>query len=169
MRSALLKNFKLNASSTNPRNTFIEFKLNPLGKLSKDLGKVAVKVKTKAKDKEKPNIPIIGFRNSPSDDNMRTLPTIGAVHEKLIKTRVNAIKNIPTIPPWSAFLFILFNSEFGKVISNAPKNDKANMKKIKKNIKLATALVANAFSAEAPNTNENPNPRIMNIKIIDNP
>ena len=88
-------------------------------------------------------ITIIGFKNSPSEDKIKTLPTIGAVQEKLIKTRVNAIKNIPIIPPWSAFLFILFNNEFGKVISNAPKNDKANMKNIKKNIKLKKAFHVN--------------------------
>ena len=169
VKSALLKNFKLNANSTKPRKTLIEFKLNPLGKLSKDLGKLAVSVKTNANDNEKPSIPIIGFKNSPSEDNIKTLPTIGAVHEKLIKTRVKAMKNIPIMPPWSAFLFILFKNELGRVISKAPKKDKANMKNIKKNIRFAVALVANAFNADAPSKNEKPRPSIIKINIMDNP
>ena len=84
-----------------------------------------------AKDKEKPNIPIIGFKNSPSADKINILPTIGAVQEKVINTKVKAMKNIPIVPPWSAFLFILFKNEFGRVISKAPKNDNAKRKNIK--------------------------------------
>tara|TARA_Y100000996_G_C22043434_1_gene446025 strand:- start:10 stop:318 length:309 start_codon:yes stop_codon:yes gene_type:complete len=43
------------------------------------------------------------------------------------------------------------------------------MKNIMKNITFAVALVDNAFNAEAPRRNEKPNPRIINIKIIDKP
>ena len=73
----------------------MEFKLIPLGKLFNVFGNKAVRVNIKAKDKENPNIPIIGLINSPSDASISTLPTIGAVQEKLIRTKVKAIKNIP--------------------------------------------------------------------------
>ena len=63
----------------------------------------------------------------------------------------------------------MFKSELGRAISKAPKNDKANMKKIKKNIKFAVALVAKAFNAEAPSKNEKPRPSIIKINIIDKP
>ena len=76
---------------------------------------------------------------------------------------------MPIMPPWSAFLFILFNNELGRAISKAPKNDMANTKKMIKNITFATALVARAFNAEAPSKKEKPSPSIIKINIIDKP
>ena len=43
------------------------------------------------------------------------------------------------------------------------------MKKIRKNITFAVALVASAFNAAAPRRKENPRPNIIKINIIDKP
>ena len=77
-----------------------------------------------ANDSENPNIPIVGFSNSPWADSISTVPTMGPVHENDTNTKVKAIKKIPISPPLSAFLFILFTNEVGSTISNAPKNEK---------------------------------------------
>ena len=65
--------------------------------------------------------------------------------------------------------FILFRNEFGRVISKAPKNDKAKRKNIIKKIKFAIGLVARALRAWAPKTNEKPRPNIIKIRIIEKP
>ena len=140
-----------------------------LFKLYNNLGKVAVSVKINAKGNAKLSMPIIGLKNSPLADATRILPTIGAVQEKLIKTKVKAIKKTPRIPSWSAFLFILFKKELGRAISKAPKNDNAKIKNIIKNITFAIALVAKALRAVAPKSKEVPTPKIIKIEIIEKP
>ncbi|MND81661.1 hypothetical protein D3C80_734650 [compost metagenome] len=52
------------------------------------------------------------------------------------------MKNIPSIPPLSAFSSALVAHELGKVISNAPKNEAAKTTNTTKNIRFAIALLA---------------------------
>ena len=60
--------------------------------------------KQNAKGNAKIIMPIIGLKNSPLADATKILPTIGAVQEKVTRTNVKAIKNIPRSPPWWDFL-----------------------------------------------------------------
>ena len=126
----MLRNLKASASSKKPKTTFTEFNQPPdLGNELSQPGKMANKVKGKAKAKEKASIPKIGLINAPPAELIKIDPTIGPVQEKETRTSVKAIKNTPNIPPLSARSSILFTKPEGRVISNRPKNAKA--KKIK--------------------------------------
>ena len=77
-------------------------------------------------------------------------PTIGPVHEKETRARVNAIKKMPIKPARSAALSDLLIQEVGNEISKAPKNEIAKiMINIKKKI-FAQKPVDNSFKYEDP-------------------
>src|SRR5436190_22757427 len=98
----MLKNLNANAISMNPRTTFTVLSQPPdLGNDFNQPGKNAKRVNGIAKAAEKPNIPMIGFTNSPPADETKMLPTSGPVHEKETNTRVKAIKKTPDNPPYS--------------------------------------------------------------------
>ena len=62
----MLKNFKANANSMNPKTTFTLFNQPPdLGKLFNQDGNNASNPKGKANANENPNIPIIGLSAPP--------------------------------------------------------------------------------------------------------
>ena len=83
---------------------------------------------------------------------------MGPVQEKDTNESVKAIKNIPTKPPLSETESALLIIQLGSVISNAPKNDKAKMKKMMKNKRLKNALLDIAFNASEPNVTVTKNP-----------
>ena len=88
------------------------------------------------------------------------VPMIGPVHENDTITSVNAINRMLRKPV--VLLDLLFSAvdhELGNVISNAPKNDAANSTKIRKNMIFTTALVLNAFNADAPKISVTSNPK----------
>ena len=60
------RNLNAKASSKKPKTTFTEFNQPPdLGNRCIHSGKIANKVNGIAKAKEKPNIPMIGFKKAP--------------------------------------------------------------------------------------------------------
>ncbi len=59
------------------------------------------------------------------------------------------MKNIPINPPLSAFASALFTHDDGILISNAPKNEKANRMKMAKKIKFKVALVEISYTVAA--------------------
>src|SRR5208283_3850857 len=128
------KNFKLNANNIKAINTFTEFNHPPdLGNFFNKDGNNANKVKGRAKANEYPNIPAMGLAAIPCEASIRILPTMGPVHENETTINVNAIKNTPNTPPFSACLSAAFTTDVGKTSSNIPKNDKAKTKNIRKN------------------------------------
>ena len=150
-KSALDKNLKAKANSKNPNDTLTVFNHPPdFGNEFIQPGNMANNIKGNAMADEKPNIPTIGPIPPCLADSPNKEPTIGPVHENETTAKANAIKKIPMIPPLSACLSILFKNEFGKTISNAPKNEAAKTIRITKNIKLNQTLVDNAFRESIP-------------------
>ena len=143
-KSAVDRNFSANANSRNPRVTFTVFNHPPdEGKEFNHPGNAANKAKGMANAKENPNIPAAGPSNDPFDPaSTNSVPIIGPVQEKLTKLKVNAIKNIPSIPPLFDALSALFTQLDGKVISKAPKKLAAKMTNRAKKAKLNHGLVA---------------------------
>ena len=80
---------------------------------------------------------------------MRTEPTIGPVHENDTRTRVSAMKNTPARPFLSEFLSLLLTIESGSVISNAPKNDAANIMNTTKNMMFGNQCVDSQLKMSA--------------------
>ena len=106
---------------------------------------------------------ITGAHTSPEVDLISTEPTIGPVHENDTSTRVSAMKKTPTIPPLSALLSLLFTSQLGIVISNAPKNDAAKIMKTRKKITFGIQCVASQLKISAVTVSP---PTIRVIRII---
>ena len=139
----MLKNFKDKAISNKPNTTFTEFNDPPdSGKELSQLAKTPNSMNGKASAIEKPNMITVGPIIDPEDKACTSdEPIIGPVQEKETKTNVNAIKKTPTKPPLSAFLSALFTHLLGICISKAPKNEKAKIMKMAKNIRFKVALV----------------------------
>ena len=83
---------------------------------------------------------------------------MGPVHENETKANVKAIKKIPIIPPLSAPLSAKFTHFDGRVISNAPKKDKAKIKNTTKKAKFTQGLVDISLSADGPSNQVTTNP-----------
>ena len=149
--SAIDKNLSARANSKKPRNTFTVFSHPPdFGIELSQPGNAANKEKGRAKAREKPNIPTIGAKPPTVADWTNKGPTIGPVHEKETRARVNAIKKMPIKPARSAALSDLLIQEVGNEISKAPKNEIAKiMINIKKKI-FAQKPVDNSFKYEDP-------------------
>src|SRR5687767_2286761 len=99
----MLRNLKASANSTKPKTTLTEFNHPPdFGNEFNQPGKNANNVKGIANANENANMPTMGFRNSPPADETKILPTNGPVQENDTSTSVNAIKNTPNSPPFSA-------------------------------------------------------------------
>src|SRR6202012_4750901 len=147
------RNFNEKASSKKPKTTFTLFNHPPdFGSEFIADGNNANKVNGSANAVEKPSILTIGARRSPLvAASTNTEPMIGPVQENETTTRVEAMKKMPSKPPLSEFSSSLLANELGKVISNAPKNEIANVTSSKKKKKLNTPFVANAFRADGPN------------------
>src|SRR5579871_5207071 len=99
----MLKNLNASAISINPRITFTVLSQPPdFGRDFNQFGKNANNVNGIANANPKANIPTIGFKNSPPAEVTSKLPAIGPVQENETSTSVNAIKNTPSSPPFSA-------------------------------------------------------------------
>ena len=92
---------------------------------------------------------------------------IGPVQEKEISTSVSAIKKMPAKLCMPAYLSVRVPHEAGRLISKAPRNDMPNNKKITKNIRLASQLVARLFSAAGPNISVIKKPSSVKMMMID--
>ena len=137
--SALDKNLKAKANSTNPKTTFSVLSQPPdLGILPKKLGTKAKNINGNANPNPKPNIAIDKIVAPPSEFNEvpKTNPNAGPIHENETIIKVNAIKKIPINPPLFEALSVLLLKPLGIVISNAPKKDIAKTVKITKKKKL---------------------------------
>ena len=120
------------------------------------LGKKANKEKGKASPRPNPNMPMMGAIAIPWELVCpNKVPTIGPVHEKETITNVNAIKNIPVNPPLPAFESALFAQLLGNCNSNAPKKDMAKTIKMRKKIRLETALVEMVYRILSPKMSVN--------------
>ena len=140
---------KARASSIKPKETLIVLSHPPdFGNELSHPGNIANNAKGNAKASANPLIPAAGPSTLlPFAASTNNVPIIGPVHENETRLSVNAMKKIPINPPlslaWSALLIKLL----GSVISNAPKNEIANIKKMIKNSMLKKPLLANAFNA----------------------
>ena len=133
-----------------PSTTFTELSHPPLlGRFLSSEGKSAKRVKGSANAAEKASMVTTGSHTSPEVDLMSTEPTIGPVHEKETSTSVRAMKKSPARPPRSALRSLLFTSQLGMVISNAPKNEAAKTMNTRKNITLGTQCVASQLKMSA--------------------
>src|SRR5574344_295760 len=106
---------------------------------------------------------------APEAISIRAAPRIGPVQEKETKTVVKAMKKATIYPPLSAPLSLLFIHEEGKVISNNPKNEKANAINIRKKIRLGIQCVEITYMASLPNKSVRTKPRTANMNIIEKP
>ena len=126
VKSAIERNFKANAISINPRETFTVFIHDPdFGNACNQAGNAAKNANGKAKAKENPNMPTNGAKGilpnkvSPPPVTVctRSDPIMGPVQENDTNDKVNAIKKIPISPPLSAALSDELTQEAGNVIS----------------------------------------------------
>mgnify|MGYP007030619828 CR=1 FL=1 len=160
-KSAFDKNLNAKANSKNPRETLTVFNHPPdLGNEFIQPGNIANNIKGNAKADENPNIPIIGAKPPLDAASTNNVPTIGPVQENETIAKANAIKRIPTNPPLSACWSTLLAHEFGKTISNAPKNEAAKNTNNPKKIKLNQTFVDSAFNESAPKTPVTNEPKI---------
>ena len=109
-------------------------------------------MKGSASANENPNIPTTGAIPPLLAASTINVPTIGPVQENETSANTSAIKNIPIIPPLSAFESALFTHLFGKRISNAPMNEKAKITNRTKKKILNHGFVDISLRTEAPNT-----------------
>ena len=155
-----------------PSVTFMQFiQLPDLGADFSQDGKMAKRVNGRARASAKPNIPTAGPMILP-DVPISTSrnPIIGPVHEKLTKTRVNAMRKILSKPDVEeAFLSTALFQEDGRVISKPPRKETPNAKSIRKKKMLKMALVDMALSADAPKTAVTASPSARYITIMDIP
>ena len=95
-KSATERNFSEKAISIAPSVTFTEvIQLPDFGAAFSQAGKRAKSINGRANATANPNIPIAAPQTFPEVPNStRRKPTIGAVHEKLTNTKVNAIRKI---------------------------------------------------------------------------
>ena len=113
-------------------------------------GKSARTVNGRAKATEKANIVMMGCQKLPPDmELIRTLPTMGPVQEKETSTRVSAMKKMPPRPPLSDLVSVLFTSLLGIVMSNAPKNEAANIMNTMKKMIFGSQCVASQLNMSA--------------------
>ena len=135
------------------------------------MGNRANSVNGTAKAKAKPNMPMAGPIQLPEVTvctNSR--PMIGAVHEKLTNTSVNAIRNIESRPVvCDALLSTLLAQLSGSFISNHPKKLTAKITNSKNKKILNTALVERELSVLGPNIAVTPIPKARYITIMEMP
>ena len=106
---------------------------------------------------------MMGCQKLPPDmELIRTLPTMGPVQEKETSTRVSAMKKMPPRPPLSDLVSVLFTSLLGIVMSNAPKNDAANIMNTMKKRMFGNQCVASQLKMSAV-TASPPSQRVMMI------
>ena len=134
-------------------------------------GKMAKRVNGKARARAKPNIPTAGAMMLPDvPASTSRNPIIGPVHEKLTKTKVNAMRKMLSSPEVEdAFLSTALFQEDGRVISKPPRKEAPKTMSIRKKKMLKMALVDMALSADAPKIAVTASPRARYITMIDTP
>ena len=143
------------AISIKPRTTLMVVIHEPdLGADFNQEGKRAKRVKGRASANAKPNIPMVGANQSPEVTvSTSSKPMIGAVHENDTNTKVKAIRKIEMRPVvLDAFVSTALAQRSGSLISNHPKNEKANTNNSKKSTMLNIALVESSLSLLGPKT-----------------
>ena len=126
--SATLRNLRESANSRNAKVTLKLVIQSPdFGALFIHSGNIAKSEKGKAKAIAKPNIPIVGANKDLPAASTSSVPMIGPVQLNDTITKVKAMSNILRNPPvLRALLSKAVDQESGKVISNRPKNERAN-------------------------------------------
>ena len=160
-KSATLRNFNARANSRKANVTLKVFIHPPdFGSFFNTDGNIANSVNGNAKAMAKPSIPIAGAMIDLPAASTSNVPMIGPVQEKDTITKVNAINRMlikPVVLP--DLLLRAVDHELGRVISNAPKKDAANITRIRKNTIFTTAFVLSALSADAPNKRVTKSPK----------
>ena len=134
-------------------------------------GNMAKSEKGMASANAKPSMPMAGASRAPEVTVCtNSSPTIGAVHEKLTSTRVNAMRKIDSRPVvLLALVSTLLAQLSGSLISNQPKKLKANTTSSAKRKILNTALVDSALSVLGPKRAVTPIPSVRKITTIEAP
>ena len=96
-------------------------------------------------------------------------PTNGPIQEKDTKTKVKAIKKIPTSPPLSDFLSIELTNFEGKVISKNPRREKPNTINKIKNSRLRIQFDNKSVATPGPIRIDKISPIKVNIKTMEKP
>ena len=136
-----------------PNTTFKMFIQEPdLGACFNQEGNNAKSVNGRANANAKPNIPNAGANQLPLVAvSTSSNPTIGAVHENDTSTNVKAMRKMLNRPlVCEAFESTAFAQRSGSLISNQPKNDRANTTKRMNRKILNTAFVDIAFKVSLP-------------------
>ena len=124
-------------------------------------GNMANSVNGSARARANPNMPMAGASQLPLvvvSTNSR--PMMGAVHENDTSTSVKAMRKMESRPLVSdAFVSTELAQLSGNLISNQPKNDRANTTSSTNRKMLNTALVDMAFSVSEPKTAVTSNPK----------
>ena len=144
-----------------PKTTFSVFIHVPdLGACFNHEGNSAKSVKGKANARANPNIPSAGASQLPLVAvSTNSKPTMGAVQENDTNTRVKAMRKMLSNPlVCEAFESTAFAQRSGSLISNHPKNDRANTTNNKKRKMLNIAFVDIAFSVSLPKSAVTSNP-----------
>ena len=126
-------------------------------------GNMAKRVKGSASATANPSMPSAGASQLPLVVvSTSSRPMMGAVHEKLTSTNVNAMRKMLMSPLVSvAFVSTLLAQLSGSLISNHPKKLSANTTSRMNSSTLNTALVDMAFSVSLPKSavTSRPSPR----------
>ena len=158
------------AISKKPKTTFTSFiQLPDLGNFCMNPGKIANIVKGIAKAKEKPSIPMIGFKKAPCEAAIKMDPAKGPVQENETNTNVKAMKKTPMKPPLSDFASTVFTKFDGNTISKAPKKEIPNKINIVKKSIFGIQCVLKKFAKLAPAKKANSVPKNTYINTIKPP
>ncbi len=123
-----------------------------------------------ARAREKPNSPSIVPLPPPEATSTSSVPTIGAVQEKLTTTRVSAMRKIDTMPVVLLdFISRALPHDCGSAILKRPMNDSPKMTRNMKHATLKPALVDSWFSVFAPKAVVIPTARAMKIAMMERP
>ena len=131
-------------------------------------GNIAKSENGKANAIAKPNMPIAGANKDLPAASTSSVPIIGPVQEKETMTNVKAISKMLRNPPVErALLSKAVDQESGSVISNSPKNERANTTNRRKKKIFTIALVLRSLRADAPNriVTKRPNPTYKTMML----
>ena len=148
-KSAFERNLRARANSKNPSTTFTLFIHPPdLGNLLSNPGKAAKNPNGKARASPNPPMPMVNCIAPDEEESVPASsdPNIGPVHEKETRASVNAIKNIPTIPPAPSAELALFVQDSGRANSKYPKNERAKIMNMTKKNTFNATLVDMSFN-----------------------